>query len=304
MNEKETLRENIRQAIRLVKRKNQVSLNEEYEFRKLLRSSILQEKKLMEATPDNNPTPNKSTGINVLEDLLKKIIPVLETDYKLLTTSAEQRESFRSHILNGIVNTLTATKTNNEAAPEDEINEKVNVDLQQNSNPLDDKFIDIRSPKEIADEEEENDPVKDFGLEGKDETGRNMAYQSYQKIESNIIDSYELLSNQEDQGLFYDYLIANIKLYFDKFESQLSSNLQEPTNQAYKDARKTDSVDTQQSIENMQESLLKQLDKLSKTYHIISENKGLLKTAILSKNRTQQEIKILRNFISIVKKTI
>ena len=33
-------------------------------------------------TPDVDPAPNKSTGINVLEELLKKIIPVLETDYK------------------------------------------------------------------------------------------------------------------------------------------------------------------------------------------------------------------------------
>ena len=44
-----------------------------------------------------------------------------------------------------------------------------------------------------------------------DETGRNMAYQSFKKIENNIIDSYELLSDPEDQELFYDYLIANVK---------------------------------------------------------------------------------------------
>ena len=48
--------------------------------------------------------------------------------------------------------------------------------------------------------------------------------------------SYELLSNPEDQELFYDYLIANLKLYFDKFEGELATNVEEPTNQAYQDA--------------------------------------------------------------------
>ena len=69
-------------------------------------------------------------------------------------------------------------------------------------------------------------------MEG-DETGRNMAYESYKKIETNVIDAYELLSDPDDQELFYDYLIANLKLYFDKFEEELASSVEEPTNQAY-----------------------------------------------------------------------
>ena len=52
-----------------------------------------------------------------------------------------------------------------------------------------------------------------------------------------MIDSYELLSNPEDQEVFYDYLIANLKLYFDKFESELAGQVEEPTNQAYDDAK-------------------------------------------------------------------
>ena len=46
------------------------------------------------------------TGINVLADLLKKIIPTVEDDYKMLTTSVEQRESFRNHIIHAIKNSL------------------------------------------------------------------------------------------------------------------------------------------------------------------------------------------------------
>jgi hypothetical protein len=64
-----------------------------------------------------------------------------------------------------------------------------------------------------------------------------MAYNSFKKVENSIIDSYELLSNPEDQELFYDYLIANLKLYFDKFEDELADQVEEPTNQAYDTAK-------------------------------------------------------------------
>ena len=50
------------------------------------------------------------------------------------------------------------------------------------------------------------------------------------------------LETPEDQELFYDYLIANLKLYFDKFEEELSGTLDEPTNQAYDDAAAQDTA--------------------------------------------------------------
>ena len=37
-------------------------------------------------------------------------------------------------------------------------------------------------------------------------------------------------------------VIANLKLYFDKFEGELSGDVEEPTNQAY-DAAKQDAAD-------------------------------------------------------------
>ena len=262
MNQKEEkiLRESIRQMIHLVKQKRakeqemqetklrgiirdlakveHTKLDEEQKLRNTIGDLISVE--LMNLTesglPDDKPAPNKSTGINVLEDLLKKIIPVLEIDYRQMTTSPEQRKSFRAHIVNAVVTTLTPVEVNTEAGEEEaELDEAVDVDI------VDDKFIDIRSDAEKAaeEEEEEVDPVDDFGagLEGEDETGRNMAFQSFAKVEGNIVDAYELLSNPEDQELFYDYLIANLKLYFDKFEDELAATVEEPTNQAYDDAK-------------------------------------------------------------------
>ena len=99
--EEKILRENIRQLIRFVKQKKEkVRLDEETQLRSIINKFVDYELSALKeiAIPDNKPTPNKSTGINVLEDLLTKIIPVLETDYKLMTTNPEQRESFRAHI--------------------------------------------------------------------------------------------------------------------------------------------------------------------------------------------------------------
>jgi hypothetical protein len=251
-NEEKILRENIRHMIKHVKQKK---LSEENVLRSLIGKFIDKELPIVvteSSVPDIEPTPNKSTGINVLEELLKKIIPVLETDYKSLTTDNAQRESFRSHVINAVVNTLTPAKVNTAAAggSEEALEELIDIDLGG-----EDKFIDIRTDaeKKAEEPEEEDDPRDSFGagVEG-DETGRNVAYQSFKKIESSIIDSYELLSNNEDQELFYDYLIANLKLYFDKFEEELSSSVSEPTNQAY-DMAKDSSDETDPTAAALQE---------------------------------------------------
>ena len=93
--EEKVLRENIRRLIRHVKQKK---LNEENDLRVVIQQMM--DLELSEGqTPDVDPAPNKSTGINVLEELLKKIIPIIETDYKSLTTNSDQRQSYRAHVL-------------------------------------------------------------------------------------------------------------------------------------------------------------------------------------------------------------
>tara|TARA_S200002703_G_scaffold68108_1_gene59196 strand:+ start:450 stop:1211 length:762 start_codon:yes stop_codon:yes gene_type:complete len=234
MNNERELRESIRSVVKAVKKKR---LNEEKDLRIIIQKMIDHELYSLNEgqVSDVDPSPNKSTGINVLEDLLKKIIPVLETDYKILTTSEEQRQSFRSHVIQAIVNTLKPVEINNDADPIADINEDIEIDLG-NEDSDQDKFIDIRSDSEKKADEEPEDPRSDFGIEGEDETGRNMAYSSFKKVETSIIDSFELLSATEDKELFHDYLIANVKLYFDKFETELAGTVEEPTNQAYNTA--------------------------------------------------------------------
>ena len=239
------LRESIRSVVKFVKEKR---LKEEKQLRKIIREMLDYELNSLEEaqTADTDPAPNKSTGINVLEDLLKKIIPVLETDYKILTTSVEQRNSFRSHVIQAIVQTLKPVEVNNDAVG---LNEDIEIELTDDEAD-ENKFIDIRTDAEKQADVEPADPREEFGIEGQDVTGRNMAYSSFKNIESNIIDAYELLSNDEDKELFHDYLIANAKLYFDKFETELADKVEEPTNQAYSTAAEADAEEpTQDEID-------------------------------------------------------
>jgi hypothetical protein len=239
------LRENVRDLISLVKKKNKNNLSEEQQLRQIIREFVKFELK-EGSTPDNDPAPHKSTGINVLEDLLKKIIPVIEDDYKLLTTSEEQRDSYRSHIIQATTNTLTPVELNNDAGSEEqELEEEVDVQIGDDSE--DEMFIDINP--EDKEKEVEEDPRDSFGIQGKDTTGRNMAYTTFKKVESSIIDAYDLLSNAEDQEIFFDYLIANLKLYFDKFESEIQPEVEEPTNQAY-DIAKEDPIGGEEGTES------------------------------------------------------
>mgnify|MGYP003655350025 CR=1 FL=1 len=244
------LREYIRKAIRIVeqkkaKAKEQEQLNEQKLrsfVRELLKKELLTEKEAVADSP-----PHSSTGINVLEDLLKKIVPVLETDFKVLTSEPEQRKSFRAHVIHAVKNALAPARASAEdeveaagAPPAEPLAEAdINVDVDEEGEGA--AFIDIGGygPEETEEEEDT------FSIEGEDETGRNVAQKSFDKIEQNILDSYEVLAREEDKTVFYDYLLTNLKLYFDKFEDELRSNLTEPTTPEYEQEK------TQQDTEDV-----------------------------------------------------
>lgn len=244
------LRKLIRKGIRIVherkkKEAEQVVL-EEQKLRKIIRTLIKET-----ATPDNDPAPHKTTGINVLEDLLKNIIPVLEMDYKKLTTDQSQRDSYRAHIVKAVEDALAPPKITDiasgesaepeEISPLEEVEEEVQLNVGEEKPEESEEFIDIRTNKEKATEEEEEaaqepDERQEFGVEGQDETGRNVAFASFKKINTAILDSWDVLSDERDKEIFYDYLITNLKLYFDKFENDLG-DVQEPTTDEYEEEK-------------------------------------------------------------------
>jgi len=95
------------------------------------------------------------------------------------------------------------------------------VDDDPKEKPEEDKKLNVE-PDEEPDEKEE------FGIEGMDETGRNMAYTTFRKISQYILDAFDMLANTKDKEVFIDYLLTNTKLYFDKFESELQKTVDEP----------------------------------------------------------------------------
>ena len=228
INEKEAVRLYVRKAIQLYKEnKKQQEVLEETKLRQLVRGLILKE------VAEDQPK-HASTGINVLEDLLKKIVPILQADFKMLTTSPEQRSSFRAHLINAIQNTLSPELMYVLSDKEKEqLKEAATIKVDD---PDMEKFSDIEDNEEP--EEEEISPEEEFskGLEDQnlDSTGRNMAMDTFKKVEKAILDSYDVLDDPKDRELFYDYLITNMKLYFDKFEEEMNpSGITEPTTPEY-----------------------------------------------------------------------
>jgi len=209
------LRQLIRESVRVVKsRRQKGNLKEE----KILRAAI--RKIITEVSGEVEDSPHRSTGINVLEDLLKKIIPVIEIDYKKMTTSNQQRSSYVSHMLKAVENSLAPVKANDDADADvgSMMEQEVNIDIKDEEP---EEFIDVRGENEKEELSPEEEEKENFGIEGSDTTGRDMAFDTFKKIEANIVDSYEVLSAPEDQDLFYDYLQKNLNLYFEKFEDEL-----------------------------------------------------------------------------------
>ena len=217
-------------------------LIEENKLRTVIRKLITE----ATAVADNDPAPHSSTGINVLEDLLKKIIPIIEIDFKKLTSSEEQRESYRAHMIKAVEDALAPQKVARAAAGMSQLEEQEDEDedeqisIKVDGPESDDKFIPIEDEK--PEEEKKNEPEDEkeaFGIAGKDRTGRNVAYDTFKKVGSSIVDAYDVLEDPKDMETFYDYLLTNLKLYFDKFTNDIV-DVEEPTTDEYEDAKRAD----------------------------------------------------------------
>ena len=100
--EEQALREYIRKKISKTLFEQE---RKEFELRQIIR-------KLLREGDISDVHPHRSTAINTLEDVLKKAIPTLRTDYKRLTTDASQRESFRAHILKAMKDSVAPSMNN------------------------------------------------------------------------------------------------------------------------------------------------------------------------------------------------
>ena len=268
------IRQYIRNKIKsLMHEQQKAQMQEEMQLRHVIRE-------LLKEGDISDIHPHRSTGINVLEDLLKKMVPTLRTDYKRLTTDKSQRDSFRAHLVKAIKDSLMPMMVNDKYRPEDESGDapppaeagallseppadEPEAPEEEEEDTGDDEaalaaleeaiFEELANMNEIdievkAGDEDKKVPVeKDdtpseeeafgAGLEGMDETGRNMAFTCFKKVSQYILDAYDSLANPKDKEIFIDYLITNVKLYFDKFEGEISKTVDEPTTKQYDDAK-------------------------------------------------------------------
>lgn len=258
---------------------------------KILRTAIrklLQEKESV--------VPGASTGINELESVLTSIIPAIESDYKKLTSSEDQRKSYRAHIIRASIDILLAADAQFEADQEEgsvlsaeaipaevkkdlppeatkDLQEQEDIKIKLGNTPEDQKLIDVETQgaKEKDDKEKtkEEQSEQSFTIPGQDLTGRNIALRTWNKrgIGTTIKNGYKLLELPKDRKIFFDYLLTNLKLYFDRFEKDLQGMVQEPTTSAYEKIKQSGQAyqggGTSQTISENKKRRLVESNKLS-----------------------------------------
>ena len=214
------LRKYIREAIKTVKTRR---IFEEKQLRSVVQHLI------NEADPAvSNDAVHANTGINALEDLFKNtnLLSVLRQGYKSLTTKKEQRESYKNHILAAVDSSLETEAARHLGSGEGLVDAPLQeiIGIEVGEKPEDNPaFIDVEK-KEPTEEEE----VEGFSISGQDKTGRNRAYTDYKNVEKNVITAFDNLDDPNDREMFRDYLLTNLKLYFERFEEELRTDLPEP----------------------------------------------------------------------------
>jgi DNA-directed RNA polymerase subunit L len=209
------LRKLVRKAIKVVEsrraKEEQKILAEEETLRKVIQIMLREDE-----VSDTESSPYDNTGLNTLNTLFDNILKTIETGYKELSSSKEQRDSFSSHMLKAIENTLAPLRALDKS--DDKLEEDIDIQVSKDK-PED--MADIRVDKE-------DQAKQDFGIEGEDLTGRDKAYDTFNKVETQIVDAYKSLHNSEDIKAFYDGLLMNLDLYFKKFEDEMQPKVDAP----------------------------------------------------------------------------
>jgi len=208
------LRKAIRKAIRVVNERKGSYTQEEKQFKTLIRS-IIKEQAL----------GRDSTGVVALDDTLKSFVENMGEEYKSLKTDKAQRLSFREHILKFVENLFQELDGIIDAGGT--IEEAIDIDIDDT--PDEEKFIEVR-PEKIAraekeTEEEEAVASEDAGLEaveGMDPTGHSYAKDFFKgQIKTPIANAYKkLVGSVEDRDVYKDWMMINLKIYFENFEEE------------------------------------------------------------------------------------
>tara|TARA_Y100000310_G_scaffold269506_1_gene282716 strand:+ start:988 stop:1797 length:810 start_codon:yes stop_codon:yes gene_type:complete len=222
------LREYVRKAIKIVSNRRQEEkrqrLEEELKFRKIIRKLIVE-------TAVDDEEVQETTGMGELRRVLKEILPIIEREYRKLTTSKEQRMSFRTHIIKGIQNILAPERAM-DRKPESPTTTMTELDISV-TDADGDGFIDVRGTRE-EEEVPEAPEEGEYEAEDTDDTGRNFATRVLKKVENQVLTGYNALGDGGDKSGYYDFMTTNLKLHMDDFEDELQADLTpEPTTPEY-----------------------------------------------------------------------
>ena len=206
---------------------------EENKLRHLIRRVILE-------VDNPEEDPHEFTGINVLRELFKNsnILQTMRQAYKSLTTDEAQRKSFRAHIIRWTLDTLNPIEATEKATVSEGMDVDIDIITDEERGMMIDAddgspdelnpAVDTSPEPEVGEEEEKMKQIP-----GTDKTGRNTATTIYPSIETSIVKAFNKLDNVKDIEIFKKWLIANEKLYFDKWENEMNPNVQEPESTEY-----------------------------------------------------------------------
>ena len=179
-----------------------------------------------------------STGLNTLDDLFmnSNLLSSLETGFNSLTTSAEQRKDYKNHVIQAIINIfnqvdVTADKSNNLELTEsfkrllEEEDPDITIDVVDDDLPEDKVVGPEKREREEAEEDDPEDENAGAIDPNEDVTGRNKAGSVISKIEKSIKDYYVTLGNPSDRCDYQIYMLANLEMYFKKWEDSLRNDV-------------------------------------------------------------------------------
>ena len=130
------------------------------------------------------------------------------------------------------------------------LQEKVVIDLDPEDNEEDSDAESVSGEFIDIDDGDDDDFVQ---INNQNETGRNFASVTFKKIETQIVDAYDMLADEEDQDMFYEYLLTNILLYFDKFEDELMPALPDSTTAEYEEEKDAEEQEIEEPSEPEEE---------------------------------------------------
>jgi hypothetical protein len=269
-------REQLRYVIRhLITKERDQMLNEKKQLREIIRQIIRE-----------NDAPTKSTGLNKLIQALKIVLPTVESGYKSLTTDKEQRDSFKQHYLKALIDTLSPQDAIRNAsggevvgmlggsALEEQEEIEVNVKDDEDSSDLSADIEDLESDDDNQIKKDAGVTLKDIEgkktniplpqIPGLDETGRDESVDVYKKTIDAITRNYRTLHNENDRKEFKEYLVTNLLLYFDKFENDISPELNPVTTPEYEKQKAEKAQFTSQGEETVSENIKKAIIKTLK----------------------------------------